>query len=131
MTNREWFSSLNINELAKWLDKNANCTVCVNHVDGEESCLMSDCVGGICKWLSAKHEKPMPDLKVGDIIYSYYPKTDNKVRYIYLGGNVMWCDKDERFICFDDEMKVYVKWIVRKNEDFNHKIIWRADDEEH
>ena len=86
-----------------------------------------DCSVVWAEWLNAKFEKPMPDLKVGDIIYSYYPKTDNKVRYVYLGGNVMWCDKDECFICFDDEMKVYVKWIVRKNEDFTHKIIWRAD----
>lgn len=122
MTNREWLNSLSDEELAKWLDKTANCTVCVNHVAGESSCPMSDCVGGISRWLKQKHTEPMPKIQIGDVL-----------EVVLKGGN--WYDgicvaKGIVYImgeCICKEItEVKIKAISRWSSGSMQEI-WRAD----
>ena len=107
------------------------CEVC-SYFEDEECSLKGyagsrECNGGRIKWLE-KENNPMPELEIGDIIYSFYPKIDRTVSYVYLGDNVMWCDKDGLFVILEDKMKKYIKVICRKeNDSFCKAVIWRAE----
>ena len=129
MTNREWLNSLSDEELAKWLDKIANCTVCVNHVAGGSSCLMSDCVGGISRWLKQKRTEPMPELQVGDIICVLLDKgLINKIVVCL----IVMSDKhasDLNGVMYNLE-DLNIRTIKRMNNTNERvEIIWRADDD--
>lgn len=124
MENIDKFRAMSAEELAKYLV--VNCNHCVH----KPNCSYIDddtCHDGIARWLN-QEVNPMPELKVGYIISSYYPATNNTVNYVYLGNNVLWCGKDEIFVKFENNMKKFIRAIYRKDvDDFSKVELWRAD----
>lgn len=126
MKNIDKIRQMSAEELVMKVLQQSGCIFCAYN-DG--NCQTKDCNIGQTEWLN-QEDNPMPELKVGYIISSYYPTIDKTVNYVYLGNSVLWCDKNESFVKFENNMKKFIKAIYRKDVDGFTKVeLWRADDE--
>ena len=122
MTNREWLSGLSNEELAEELVRmifsTSDCNFCVH----EKEPVCEGCQEGITEWLNAKHEKPMPEIKAGDLLFyskeSYYVAIAPD-KLVTLRGYVV-VDLENAI------RKDYITTVKRWN-DGGLATIWRAD----
>jgi len=88
MTNREWLNSMSDEEFARMFDGAWGCYRCSYNEGGACGRPHDDsCMDGIIKWLKAKNEKPMPEIKAGDIIY--YCRDNERCRAVCVYGNIV------------------------------------------
>jgi len=132
MTNREWLYCLSDEELAKYINDNCLCCdCCVKNVDGGHYCVSTErgyCENGIKKWLNAKHEIPMPELKIGDIVNVKFASSF-EIKGTIVSKNVVLLNH-EGFGCqsFKGHIESLCTEIKRYNElKGEMEVIWRAD----
>ena len=129
MTNYEWLNALSVEKKAEWiewLDDTTTCEVCAYHIDEEKFCKpLQLCKEGIIEWLNAKHIEPMPEIKIGDVVF------------VRIGGHF------EKLVVMSDVYasnlhNMMVRWRelddIKKIERMNDEkemmeCIWRADNE--
>lgn len=125
MTNREWLNGLSAEKLARLISRKTNCDYC-NFLKKNDKCTDSEsCVKGIIEWLNAKHEKPMPEIKIGDAIYSYID--ESRVMFIVV-SNIHACDSHGLIVRWRELNNI---WKIARINDEKEEIeeIWRADND--
>lgn len=126
MKNIDKIRAMSAEELGAFLGKAINqCSLC-NYQDIPEC--SGNCEKGITRWLNAKHEKPMPEIKAGDI----FLYTEKSITYfgVCVYGNFLYLPDKGRCCYFDGEIKEKVFSIRRYNIATNKmEDIWRADND--
>ncbi len=125
MTNYEWLKSLSIEDMAEMIG-DVTCEMCFYNRHNQKC--TQDCVEGVAKWLKDKHiePKPMPKIKIGDVIYSYIG--ESRAKFVVMSD--IYASNLHGIIVRWRELDTIWK-IERMNDEKEMlEVIWRADDEE-
>ena len=125
MTNRKWLENMSDEELASFMDKKTSCEICIH--GSYDGCGMN-CQKNIAEWLKQKHTEPMPELQIGDILY-----TETGWSYVAISPMTL-VGRDQIKQCNIEDInnivtRMRVKSIYRYDGGF-YQIIWRADDDQ-
>lgn len=124
MKNIDKIRAMSAEELGTFLGKAINqCSLC--HYQDIPEC-SGNCEKGITRWLNAKYEKPMPEIKEGDI-FLYVEKT---VTYfaVCVYGNILYLPDKGKCCNFGGEIKEKTFAIKRYSiEKGTIEDVWRAD----
>ena len=126
MKNIDKIRAMSAEELGAFLGKAINqCSLC-SYQDIPEC--SGNCEKGITRWLNAKFEKPMPEIKAGD--YIVYEKDGCLCRAVCVFGNIVY--RIDRGGCCNYGGEMQEKTISIKRYDITNgtlEDIWRADNE--
>lgn len=126
MKNIDKIRGMSAEELGAFLGKAINqCSLC-NYQDIPKC--SGNCEKGITKWLNAKFEKPMPEIKAGD--YIVYEKDGCLCRAVCVFGNIVY--RIDRGGCCNYGGEMQEKTISIKRYDITSgtlEDIWRAKNE--
>lgn len=127
MTNREWLRSLSNKELTKLICNHGSCYFCSYR---ENKCiddtLFQDCENGICEWLNSEHDNPMPEIRIGDAVYSYY-RDESRAMFIVM-SNIHASDSHGVIVRWRELDRI---WKIARMNDAKEmlEVIWRADND--
>lgn len=121
MTNEEWLKTLRTEELARLITIR-KCDFCLYNIK-ENNHTCDNCGEGIYKWLKTKHKNPMPEIKIGDAIYSYID--ESRVMFIVV-SNIHACDSHGVIVRWQELDNI---WKIERMNDEKEmlEVIWRAD----
>lgn len=124
MTNREWMNSLSAEELGTFLGKAiSQCSLC--HYQDIPEC-SGNCEKGTTKWLNAKHENPMPEIKAGDLLF--YGK-GNESYYVAIAPGKLVTLRGYVVVDLENAIRNDSIIAVSRYTDGTLTTIWRADNE--
>ena len=124
MTNEEWLNTLSTEEKAKFIAR--SCNLCSYDSDnGYCSDSFNVCKNGIKEWLKREHIEPMPEIKIGDVIYCNICKS--RARFVVM-SDIHASNLNGIFIRWREKNDIWK--IERMNDETGFlEVIWRADDE--
>jgi hypothetical protein len=119
MTNREWLNSRDNKEMARIISD--SCAYCTYH---ENRNCSGGCVEGITEWLNAKHEKPMPEIKIGDVL-RFKISNSNKVHTATVIGEGYMYSSDYGLTTIGNSHYKIIEALRFNGEKL--ETIWRTD----
>lgn len=124
MKNIDKIRGMSAEELGTFLGKAINqCSLC--HYQDIPEC-SGNCEKGITKWLNAKHEKTMPEIKEGDMFIYMQSQIPFYGACVY--GNIVYLPGEDRCHNFGGEIKEKIIAIKRYSiAKGTMEDIWRAD----
>lgn len=120
MKNIDKVRTMTAEELAKLCQN--RCKMCVCQ---EKYYCRNSCAEGIVEWLQQEHIEPMPEIKIGDVIYCNICKS--RARFVVM-SDIYAINLKGIFIRWREKNDIWK--IERMNDGTGFlEVIWRADNE--